>query len=70
MTRKHFNALADAMHSIRPNVISFSHIVNWTLAMAEWSKAVAAIATVCSDCNPHFNLASFIAACENGTKKV
>ncbi len=69
MTRKHFIELAKALHAIRPNSLGFHKLDDWGDAMILWSESVAAIATVCSDSNAHFNLARFIAACENGTKK-
>lgn len=69
MTRKHFEALAEAMHSIRPSGVGFSRMEDWDFARTEWSKAVAKIAAVCSESNDRFNLARFIAACENGLSK-
>lgn len=70
MTRKHFVELAKALHAMQPFSGGFHKLADWDVAMTVWSKSVRAIADVCSDSNEHFNLARFIAACENGTKKV
>ena len=66
MTRKHFIALAKGLHTMRPFSGGFHKLEDWDRAMVKWSNAVRDIAIVCSDSNEHFNLARFIAACENG----
>ncbi len=66
MTRKHFNALAEQLHSIQPTARGFSHMEDWDLAMTQWTKAVSAISAVCAEANELFSGPRFEAACRNG----
>lgn len=66
MTRKHFVALAEQLHSIQPMARGFSRMEDWDFAMTQWTKAVSGISAVCAEANELFNGARFEAACRNG----
>jgi hypothetical protein len=56
MTRKHFEALAQALKSERPSV-------GWTNKYIQWAQDVKAIADVCADFNGAFDHDRFFVAC-------
>lgn len=56
MSRKHFEALADALAWLRPQRIDAERF-------AQWVNDVDAIASVCARFNPLFDRARFDAAC-------
>ena len=74
MTRKHFNELANTLHSIRPAGIDCLPAAEILLGTKDetivryetWFEAVRRTADVCEASNPHFNRGRFIAACEHG----
>lgn len=57
MTRKHFQALADAMKSTQP-------IAGPVFAMAQWRADVEAVADVLRQFNSNFDRERFYAACD------
>jgi len=59
VTRKHFNALAIALHTNKP--IDFSLDTD-----TQWIGDVNAVADVCAASNTGFNRARFIDACISG----
>ena len=67
MTRKHFKALAEGLHTMLPHSGGFQRMEDWDYAMTRWSESVRAIATVCAESDPRFSRRRFIAACEKGT---
>ena len=54
MTKKHFEALADALAKIRPPV--------WRTD-SPWNASVRAVADVCAEINPRFDRDKFVRAC-------
>lgn len=57
MTRKHFQALADALKNTRPTLA-------WNGSRQfQWELDVKAIARVCKQDNPNFKPGRFFAAC-------
>ena len=58
MTRKHFQALADALQSAYP--LPFHSTAESRLA---WSDAAVLVAGACATFNPNFDRAKFLAAC-------
>ncbi len=59
MSKKHFRALADKFNSCLP-------LTNDKEQYDVWYRMVEATADVCAQCNPNFNRAKFIQACEEG----
>ena len=59
MTKKHFNALAEQLASVRP---VYRPGVNGE-AYAVWIQCVDAVRRACAETNPAFNAARFEAAC-------
>ena len=59
MTKKHFKAIAEAMHSIKP----LEHEEPYLDA---WYEAIGKLADVCMASNPRFNINIFQKACEEG----
>ena len=55
MTRKHFNAIADALRFSRPD---FS-----TVAHEQWEKDCSAMADACRSFNGQFDRGRFLRAC-------
>ena len=53
MTKKHFEALANALAKARPEIQTY-----------DWLDCVSAIADVCKATNPRFDRQQFIEACE------
>lgn len=58
MTRKHFEALANALASTRPTPEAGGERYN------QWNNDVQAIANVCQGSNPNFDRGRFGAACK------
>lgn len=56
MTRKHFQALAAALKSVRPEPMSCPQFIGWR-------NAVLSVADTCADANPRFDHARFTTAC-------
>lgn len=59
MTKRDFEALADALANVRP-----SHSALDTVYRG-WKDSVFAVADVCAASNPRFDRERFIAACES-----
>ena len=57
MTKKHFEALADALSKSRPIE---------SIALAQWDQSVRDVARVCADSNSQFDRDKFVEACEWG----
>lgn len=57
MTRKHFNALALALHNVKPSAAVVSD---------PWVNSVRAVADVCATANTGFDRQRFIEACFTG----
>lgn len=58
MTKKHFQALADALKSVRDDAMGK------TVSQYEiWEECCAAISAVCGDHNPRFDRSRFLTAC-------
>lgn len=60
MTKKHFEALATALASTRPDKIEDREL---------WGNTVIAIADVCAQFNPAFDRTRFIGACATRTTR-
>ena len=63
MTRKHFIAIAAALSELRANVESADD-QDYVTPAEYVDQAARAIAEVCAECNPRFNRARFLSACE------
>lgn len=63
MTKKHFRALATAMHELKGNKATEERPV---CEYAQWQLTCIKIADVCASQNPRFDRDKFITACENG----
>ena len=66
LTRKHFQALANALQSQRPNqewVKTPEDRIGYTCAVAQWTLDCRAIADVCQRENPAFDRTKFLQAC-------
>ena len=57
MSRRHFEALADALASVRP---SDTH----SEAFAQWNHDVTKVANVCAESNGAFKRDKFYSACQ------
>jgi hypothetical protein len=67
MTKKHFDAFAEKLRSLRPIVHGPEGGVGWTLdtgAARQWAEDCEAVADVCAKFNPKFDRARFLGACE------
>lgn len=69
MTKRHFQALAEALGKIKPAApdgvgplsdVAMAH----RQAVREWGQAVSAVADVCADSNGRFDRRRFLAACD------
>jgi len=60
MTKKHFEALADELASVRP-----PQRTSRKNEFSMWSACVAAVADVCRSHNGHFDREKFVAACSD-----
>ncbi len=68
MTRKHFNALASALHKIRPTDNSHPLRCDHTDGRYDrWFEAVSSVADVCESSNPRFSRSKFQMACDSGS---
>jgi len=65
MTRKHFEKLALALKSCRPDRLDFDAEELFMTHWNKWELCVKAIAAVCKEENPRFSERLFIAACVN-----
>ncbi len=63
MSKKHFRALAQAFHN---QYLNFVVQCEEDVARSVWRAMVNDTADVCAQCNPNFNRAKFIQACEEG----
>lgn len=63
MTKKHFDALADALSTARPITYGYNTPSQVADALAPWEESCAAVARVCARFNPNFDRARFLAAC-------
>jgi hypothetical protein len=60
MTRRHFEALADALAEVRPDD---PHMCV-ALSIEQWEKDMEAVADVCEEANDNFDRERFINACK------
>lgn len=60
MRKKHFQALAHALHLLKPSVRGAGDL-------EQWETDVWGVAEVCQAANANFDRARFIEACETGT---
>jgi hypothetical protein len=60
MTRKHFRALANALHQAKPGGAENSSEY-W-----QWEQCRNAVSRACKDANSRFDYGTFYAACANG----
>lgn len=65
MTKKHFQALADALKDTHDRLtrIQASRPVDCADALMGWRQTVNDVADVCAQTNPRFNRARFLKAC-------
>ena len=67
MTRKHFQALAQALHDARPLLTDKEHMPETLKAREHWAVCVDRIADVCAETNSRFDRIKFVDACEWGS---
>ena len=60
MSKKHFRALAQELHRVRPSELA------GRIADVQWEACIHAVAAVCAESNECFDRERFIEACENG----
>ena len=66
MTKKHFNAIADAMRYMRKIEIDDIEGSATGVRVVKFSSVVDALAGIMADSNPRFNRARFLGACGIG----
>jgi hypothetical protein len=69
MTKKHFEALADALHYVKPSnpvVRPTDHKIALACMTTMWVDAVDAIASVCGQENPRFDHSRFYHRADHG----
>lgn len=59
MTRKHFQAIADALKASKPN----RRIENYPSMLVQWIHCVEHTATACAQFNSAFDRSRFLGAC-------
>lgn len=66
MSKKHYEALANALARVRPNCTSdcLNAMAEYAAERVLWQALVNDIANVCSRFNPRFDRQRFIDACE------
>jgi hypothetical protein len=65
MTKKHFEAIADALASVRPDRYAGVVETQYLEARRQWGADVATLANVCERENIRFDRRRFIDACES-----
>jgi hypothetical protein len=68
MSKKHFNALAQAMANVRP-YNSTPLTDRQVVELFQWHRDIQAIAAICESMSPRFNWHRFIDACERWEAK-
>lgn len=60
MTKKHFRALAKALHEVKTSLVNEGEETH------TWDRLINAVADVCYSQNPRFRREQFLYACEHG----
>lgn len=69
MSKKHFEALAEALAETRPSKNDYdleeeSERLHLSNVRAQWNRDVQIVANACAAMNPNFDYQRFIAACK------
>ena len=69
MTRKHFEAIAAALHATQPGTPGQELIGTDRAIFVQWQADLYAMADICASANPNFDRTRFLHAAYHGNSK-